>query len=325
MRFGYKLSSEEHGPRALVANACRAEDSGFDFVALSDHFHPWLEEQGHSPFAWSVLGAIANATEHVGIITAVTCPIVRYHPAVIAQAAATVALLSGGRFSLGVGSGEALNERVVGLGWPHVSDRQDMLREAIEIMRDLWTGNELNFRGEHFAVEGARLFDVPEEPPPIVVAAGGPLAAGIAAECGDALIATEPDAALVEAYRTGGGDGPRYAELSCCWAAGAKEAQRTIHEYARWAGLGWNVLPELASPEAFRDASRYVSVDEAAAAVPHGPASEPYVQAVRKFAEAGFDALILTQVGPDQQGFFEFWRNELSPALADATAKAATT
>lgn len=318
VRYGYKLTSEEHGPRALVANACLAEEHGFDLIGISDHFHPWLDEQGHSPFAWSVLGAIAQATTRIAIMTGVTCPFLRYHPAIIAQAAASTAILSDDRFVLGLGSGEALNERVVGLGWPHVRERQDMLRESVDIIRALWSGEEVFYRGEYLTLEDARLFDLPAQPPKIALAAGGKKAAALAAEIGDALVATEADAALTESYAEHGGDGPRCAEISVCWAASADRAERTIHELHRWSGLGWNVLPELGQPEAFRDASRHLSPTDAAKHVPHGPDPKTYLEAIAQHREAGFDHLILAQIGPDQRGFFKFWQHELVPALRRA-------
>ena len=208
MQYGYKLSSEGFGPKELVRQAVLAEASGFDFVEISDHYHPWLDSQGHSPFAWTVLGAIAASTDSVGLATGVTCPTVRYHPAIVAQAAATLALVSDGRFTLGVGSGERLNEHVVGAGFPAVTERQAMLREALEIIRLLWQGGYQSYRGEYLDLEDARVFDLPDELPVIAVAAGGPDAAELAAELGDGMFGTEPKPELFEAYRGAGGDGP---------------------------------------------------------------------------------------------------------------------
>lgn len=316
-QYGYKLMSEEHPPKALVGNACLAEDAGFDFVAISDHFHPWLDEQGHAPFAWSVLGAIAVATEKVGIMTAVTCPFLRYHPAIVAQAAATIAIMADGRFTLGVGSGEALNERVVGLGWPHVDERQDMLREAIAIMRALWSGERVGYRGEFLSLEAARLYDLPDTTPALALAAGGPRAAQLAAETQAALMATEARRELTDAYAAAGGVGPRYAEVSMCWAADTAHALHTIHEKFRWSGLGWHVLPELAQPAAFHDATRLAVPGDFADQMPHGPDVDTYLEALDEYRQAGFDRLILTQVGADQAGFLDFWERELAPALRE--------
>jgi len=317
IQLGYKLMSEEHGPRVLVANACRAEDAGFDFAALSDHFHPWLEAQGHAPLAWSVLGALAHATRQLGLMTAVTCPTFRYHPAIVAQGAATVALQSEGRFTLGLGSGERLNEAVVGGGWPDVSVRQERLAEALEIVRRLFEGGPQSYRGSHFTLEDARLYDLPESPPPIVVAAGGPQAARLAAGC-DGLIATEPRRELVDAFVEAGGSGPRYAEIALCWAPREDQAREIAHRFFRWSGLGWSVLPELASPQAFAAATRSVRPEDLDESVALGPDVEQHVERIRPFVAAGFDHLILVQVGPEQKGFVEFFERELAPALRGA-------
>jgi len=313
--FGYKLMSEEHGPRALVENARRAERLGFDFVAISDHFFPWLDAQGHSPFAWSVLGAIAAQTERIGIATAVTCPTFRYHPAIVAQAAATVAVLSDGRFSLGLGSGELLNEHVVAPRWPSVGVRQAMLGEAIEIIRKLFDGERHSFRGDHFELEEARLYDLPDEPPPILVAAAGRQAAALAAEKADGLFATQPDAKLVRAYRDAGGEGPCYAEASLCYAADEEQAEKTLLETHRFGVLDWNVLPELPGPEAFESASRTARAEDLTDSTPIGPDVERHVEGLRKYVEAGFDHVVVTAIGPDQDAFFGFWESELRPRV----------
>jgi G6PDH family F420-dependent oxidoreductase len=218
LKLGYKLMSEEHGPNDLVRNAARAEEAGFAFAAISDHFSPWLEEQGHAPLAWPVLGAIAHATNQIGLMTAVTCPLVRYHPAVIAQSAATLGLLCGSRFTLGLGSGERLNEHVVGAGWPGRVERRERFGEAIDIIQGLLGGALTNYRGRYYQLDNARLFDRPESKVPVAIATGGPHAARLAAEKGDALIATEPRSELVEAYEASGGNGPRYAEVAMCYA-----------------------------------------------------------------------------------------------------------
>jgi G6PDH family F420-dependent oxidoreductase len=315
IQLGYKLMSEEHGPRTLVANGCRAEDAGFEFAAISDHFQPWLEEQGHSPLAWSVLGALAQATRGLGLMTAVTCPTFRYHPAIVAQGAATVALLCDGRFTLGLGSGERLNEGVTGGGWPDVSVRQEKLAEALVIIRRLLAGGLHSFRGEHFTLEDGRLYDVPETPPPIVVAAGGPRAARLAAEQADGLVATEPRRELVDAFVEADGAGPRFAEVALCWAPREDQAREVAHRFSRWSGLGWSVLPELGSPDAFAAATRSVRPEDLAKSVALGPDVERHVERIRPFAEAGFDRLILTQIGPEQKGFLAFFERELGPAL----------
>lgn len=307
--------SEEHGPNDLVENARRAEDVGFDFVALSDHFHPWVAAQGHSPAAWSVLGAIAARTERIGIATAVTCPTIRYHPALIAQFAATLGMLSHDRFTLGLGSGENLNEHVVGAGWPPPSTRQAMLSEAIEIIQKLWTGEELSFDGEFFEVDRAKLFDVPAKPPQLAVAAGGKKSAKLAGEKAAGLFATEAKPELVQAWREAGGQGARYAEVALSWAKTEAEAVRVAHERFSFGLLGWSVLPELPTPKSFESALTHVHPEDVAQKISCGPDPERHVQAIRKYVEAGFDHLVLVGIGPDQPGFLRFWKEQLSPRL----------
>jgi G6PDH family F420-dependent oxidoreductase len=314
--YGYKLMSEEHGPGDLVRNACRAEEVGFDFVAISDHYHPWLSSQGHSPFAWSVLGAIAARTQRVGLVTAVTCPTHRYHPAVIAQAAATIACLSGGRFTLGLGAGENLNEHIVKRGWPRPALRQAMLGEAIDIIRALWDGREVSYEGAQLSVERAKLWDLPEQPPPLAVAAGGPKSARLAAEKDAGLFATEPRSDLVAAWREAGGKGPRYAEVGLCWAPDEAEAVRIAHERSSFGMLGWKLMAELPMPSNFEAAVKWIRPqDVAEGPMACGPDPERHVEAVRKFVQAGFDHLVLLNAGPHQEGFFRFYREELAPRL----------
>ena len=315
VKLGYKLMSEEHGPKALVRNLVVAEEAGFDFAAISDHFSPWIEEQGHAPFAWSVLGALAQATSRIGLMTAVTCPIQRYHPAVIAQAAATLGLLSDDRFTLGLGAGERLNEHVTGAGWPGMSERHERLSEAIEIIQGLLTGELRNYRGSHFQLDQAHLFDRPEQKVPVILAAGGPEAARMAARKSEGLIATEPRADLVEAYRSAGGTGPCYAEIAVCFGETETAAQETAHHYFRWSVTGWPVQAELPNVDSFAAATKHVTPAMVAENVPCGPNPAKHLEALGKFREAGFDHLILTQVGPDQAKFCEFFAKELAPAL----------
>jgi len=315
MQFGYKLSAEGYGPKELIRQAVRAEQAGFDFVEISDHYHPWLDVQGHSPFAWTVLGAIAAKTDTVGLATGVTCPTVRYHPAIIAQAAATLAIVSDNRFTLGVGSGERLNEHVVGQGFPSVQGRQELLREALEIINLLWQGGYRSYEGKHLRLEDARVFDLPDPLPVIAVAAGGRKAATMAAELGGGLFATEPRADLVEAYRGAGGSGPAYAEVPIAWAsteeAGVREALKTT----AWAVTGWKVMSELPNPANFEAASKTVTADDIRGQFTAGPDAAPYVEAVRKYADAGFDHLVLQNAGPDPDGFIDFFDKELREEL----------
>jgi len=315
VKLGYKLMTEEHGPADLVRNAKRAEQAGFDFAAISDHYFPWLEEQGHAPFAWSVLGAIAQATEHLGLMTAVTCPIMRYHPAIIAQAAATMGLLADGRFTLGLGAGERLNEHVVGAGWPGVTERHERLSEALDIIQGLLAGKLTTYRGRHFQLDHAKLFDRPKRKPPVIVAAGGPEAGQLAGEKADGLIVTEPKKELVKAFTAGGGKGPRYAEVAMCCAADEDKARKTAHRYFRWSLLGWPVLAELPHDEAFAAASKHVTVETVGEEISCGPSADRHLEAIHEFTAIGCDHIILNQIGPDQDFFFELFERKLAPAL----------
>jgi G6PDH family F420-dependent oxidoreductase len=246
----------------------------------------------------------------------VTCPTFRYHPAIVAQAAATVAILSDGRFHLGLGSGERLNEHVVGLGWPSVELRHEVLEEAVDMIRLLFEGETCSYGGEHLQLESARLFDLPDAPPEILIAAGGREAAELAARKGDGLMAAETSAELVAAYRKAGGEGSRYVEIGMCWAESEAAALRTMHRYARWSGLGWEVLPELATPKAFAAATKSVRPEDLAEDTPHGPDPAKFVDAISKAVDAGFDHLVLHQIGPEQAGFLRFFEQELRPAVA---------
>jgi G6PDH family F420-dependent oxidoreductase len=303
-------------PETLVENAVRAEQAGFDFAAFSDHFHPWLEAQGQSPFTWSVLGAAASRTERIELITMVTCPTLRYHPAIIAQAAATVARLSGGRFTLGLGAGENLNEHVVGHGWPAADVRQDMLEEAVEIIRQLWSGGFQTYRGHYLEVEDARLYTLPDEPVPIAMAAGGEDAAELAGRLADALISTEPEAGYVAAFHGAGGEGkPTYGQVALSWHEDEAEARRQARERWRFALPGWKVMAELPNPVNFDAATQGASEDQIAELVSCGPDPEVHLQAIRKFLDAGYERVAVVQAGPDQEGFLRFWERELAPRL----------
>ncbi|GAA2529400.1 TIGR03557 family F420-dependent LLM class oxidoreductase [Winogradskya humida] len=315
MKFGYKLAAEGFGPKELIRQAVRAEQAGFDFVEISDHYHPWLDVQGHSPFAWTVLGAIAAKTDRIGLATGVTCPTVRYHPAIIAQAAATLAIVSDSRFTLGVGSGERLNEHVVGQGFPSVRGRQERLREALEIIKLLWQGGYQSYEGKHLQLEDARVFDLPDELPVIAVAAGGRNAAEMAAELGDGLFATEPRAELVTAYQGAGGAGPLYAEVPMAWAETAEAGVAAAFETTRWALTGWKVMSELPNPVNFEAASQTVRKEDISEHFATGPDAEPYVAAVRDYVTAGFDHIVLQNAGPDPDGFLDFFQKDLGDKL----------
>ncbi len=319
--FGYTLSSEEHGPPALVRNAARAEELGFDFVSISDHYHPWVGAQGHAGFVWSTLGAIGAATEQIEVGVGVTCPIVRIHPAVLAQATATTSLLLGGRFFWGVGTGEALNEHILGDRWPRPELRLAMLEEAVGIVRRLWSGETVDHDGEFYEVDNARLFDAPQQPIPVIVSAFGPKAAEVAARIGDGYWGTSPDAEVVDRYTGAGGTGPKYAQLDVCWAEDAASARRTVHEIWPNAGVPGQLSQDLPTWSHFEAAAALVSEEEATSSMPCGPDVGPVLESVRTYLDAGYDHLYFHQIGPDQDGFFRFWERELRPALAELTAR----
>jgi G6PDH family F420-dependent oxidoreductase len=319
MKIGFKLIAEAHSPQEMVRQAAEAEQAGFDFVEISDHYHPWLYSQQHSGFAWSMLAAAAERTSHIGLATGVTCPFIRYHPAIIAQAAATTALLSEGRFTLGVGAGERLNEHVVGGGWPSVTVRHEMFREALEIIRRLWSGGYQSYEGKHLTIDDARVFDLPEEPPPIVVASGGERSARVAAELGDGIFATEPRPELNRAYERAGGTGMKYAEVPLSWAKDEATAVSSAHQMFRFGLTGWKVQSELPNPINFEAATASVTEDDVRQSFGCGPEPQRHIAVAQQFVDAGFDHLALVNAGPDPDGFFEFFANELDKPLRTLT------
>lgn len=312
--FGFFLSCEEYGPRELVEQAKMAEQAGFERLWISDHFHPWLDEQGQSPFVWSVIGALSQATS-LPITTAVTCPTIRIHPAIIAQAAATAAVQCEGGFTLGVGTGEALNEHVLGDRWPAPDERLEMLDEAIEVIRELHTGKLVTHRGKHYTVEQARIYTLPERPVPIYVSAFGPKAVRHAAQHGDGLCTVMPDADLVRRYRDAGGRGPVQGGLKVCWAESAEEGLRTAHRLWPSDLLPGNLGRNLPIPSEFKAASSLVTAEAVGEQIPHGPDVEQHAQAARKFVDAGFDEVYVQQVGGNHDKFFEAWSSKVLPAL----------
>jgi coenzyme F420-dependent glucose-6-phosphate dehydrogenase len=316
--YGYTLSSEEHPPADLVGYARRAEEAGFDFVSLSDHYHPWTSTQGHSPFAWTVLGAIAEVTERVEVGVGVTCPIMRIHPAVLAHATATTSLLLDGRFFWGVGTGEALNEHVVAQRWPRPEIRLEMLEEAVSVIRELWTGETVDHRGRYYEVENARIFDPPTTPIPVIVSGFGPAAAELAGRVGDGYWGTSPDRELLETFEKAGGRGPRYAQLTLCWAEDEDTARKTVREIWPNAGLSGQLSQDLPTWTHFEQATEPLTTEQVTASTPCGPdIAGEVVDTVRKYVDAGYDHVYFHQVGRDQQGLFEFWERELRPALVE--------
>lgn len=311
MQIGYALSSEEHAPLDLVRNAIRAENAGFGFSLISDHYHPWIDRQGQNPFVWSVIGAIAASSESIRLGTGVTCPLIRIHPAIVAQAAATAAAMMPGRFFLGVGTGENLNEHVLGDRWPSTRERREMLEEAIDVLRLLWKGDLCSFEGKHYRVENARLYTLPDEPIPVVVAAGGVEAAKLAAHAGDGLVSTAPESEISQTYRDAGGSGATYGMLTVCWAASEAEARRTALEWWPNAALKGTLGQELPLPSHFEQAAAMVDEESIAETIVCGPDPDAHLAGIREFLDAGFDHVYVHQVGPDQAGFIDFYEREV--------------
>jgi coenzyme F420-dependent glucose-6-phosphate dehydrogenase len=315
--IGYALSSEEHGPRDLVGFARRAEQAGFGFALVSDHFHPWIDRQGNSPFVWSVIGGISEATERLRVGTGVTCPLIRTHPAIIAQAAATAACMLPRRFFLGVGTGENLNEHVHGDRWPPADVRLEMLEEAIAVMRLLWQGGEQDHRGRYYTVENARLYTLPEDPTPLMVAAKGPKAAEVAGRLGDGLIGTAPDEEMLRAFDQAGGRGKaRYGKVTVCWAKTEQEARRTAREWWPNSALKGEIGVELPLPRHFEQATETLKEEDVADSIVCGPDPDRHLEAIRSFADGGYDHVYVHQVGADQEGFFRFYEEAILPKLS---------
>lgn len=313
--FGYFLSSEEHGPKELVRQARLAERAGFEALWISDHFHPWLDVQGNSPFVWSVIGALAEATS-LPITTAVTCPLVRVHPAIIAQAAATSAALTGGRFRLGVGTGEALNEHIIDSRWPPASERLEMLEEAVELMRDLWSGRLVTHRGTHYDLDTARLYTLPDEPPPVYMSAFGDRAVRLAGRIADGYICTGPSAELVRKFRESGGEGkPSQGGLKVCYAADEAAARKTVHRLWPTQGIKGEASQLLPLPRHFEELAEAVTEEEATASTPCGPDPEVHAQAIREYLDAGFTEVYISQIGEEQDAFFDFYAKEVLPRV----------
>jgi G6PDH family F420-dependent oxidoreductase len=319
-RIGYTLMTEQSGPKDLVEYAARAEQAGFDFEVMSDHYSPWLDSMGHAPNAWATLGAVAHVTERVELMTYVTCPIMRYHPAVVAQQAATIGVLSDGRFLLGLGAGENLNEHVVGRGWPPANVRHEMFDEAVQIISQLFTGEYVNFSGTHFRVDSAKLWDVAEQPPRIGIAVSGAQSIRLAGAYADAMIAVEPDAELGQQFDGVGGTGkPRIGQVPISWDPSSKDkAVGRAHELFRWFGGGWKVNAELPGTAGFAAASQFVRPEDVADAIPCGPDIDAHVQAVKQFVDAGFTDVAVVQVGGETQPEFLDWaEKQLLPALRE--------
>jgi G6PDH family F420-dependent oxidoreductase len=315
--IGYTMMCEQAGPKQLVRDIALAEEAGFDFAVISDHYFPWLDSQGHSPYAWSVLGAAAQATERIPLMTYVTCPIRRYHPAVVAQKAATMQLLSDGRFTLGLGAGENLNEHIVGGGWPIVGRRHEMLEEAVEIIRALWTGETITYRGKHFDIESAKVWDLPDILPPIGIAVSGARSCRVAGRHADVMIGIEPRAELGELFDAAGGAGkPRVGQIALSYDPDEQTAVNRAMDQFRWSTGNWRVNAELPLPASFDGASKTVRAEDVSNQIPCGPDVERHADGIRAYERAGFTHIALVQVGGETQGEFITWAaKELLPVL----------
>ncbi|MEV5712094.1 LLM class F420-dependent oxidoreductase [Actinoallomurus sp. NPDC052274] len=315
-KFGYFLSCEEHSPKELVRQAKLAEQAGFEALWISDHYHPWLDEQGESPFVWSVIGALAQVTS-LPITTAVTCPLVRTPPAIVAQAAATSAVLTDGRFVLGVGTGEALNEHIVESRWPPAEERREMLEEAVEVMRRLWTGKLVSHHGRYYNVDTARLYTLPDEPPPIYMSGFGKKAATLAGRIADGFMCTMPDRDLLEIFRSAGGEGkPAQGGLKVCWSRNVASARKTAHRLWPNEQLPGEAAQLLPLPRHFEQLSQLVTEEMIEQNLPCGPDAGRHIQAIREYVDAGYDEVYINQIGPDQDEFFSFYAEQVLPELA---------
>lgn len=320
--LGYALSSEEHTPQTLAQNARRAEEVGFEFASISDHFHPWISEQGHSPFVWAVLGAISQTTSRLKVFTGVTCPLIRIHPVIIAQAAATVASMMPDRFMLGIGTGENLNEHVTGEAWPPFGLRLEMLEEAIHILRMMWQGGLQTHYGTFYDVVNAELFTLPDKLPLILIAASGIESAEVAGRFGDGLINTSPDAKVVKAFQKAGNKSlPRYGQVTVCWAKDEKTAVKTAHKLWPIAGFHGPLNQELAIPDHFEQAAKGVSEEAIAENIICGNDVNRHLEAIQKYMDAGYDHVYIHQVGSDQEGFFKFYEKNVLPEFQRTRAK----
>ncbi|MGB0091126.1 MAG: LLM class F420-dependent oxidoreductase [Solirubrobacteraceae bacterium] len=314
MKIGYFLSSEEWGPRDLVAQAVKAQEAGFEGLWISDHYHPWNDEQGHSPFVWSTIGAVAQATDGMKVTTAVTCPTIRIHPGIVAQAAATSAVLLDGNFCLGLGSGEALNEHIFGDHWPEADERLEMLEEAVEVIRTLWKGGVQSHRGRHYRLEHARVYDLSETSPPIVISGFGPKAVELAARIGDGYCTVGPDVESVEQFRSRSINGTFVqGGVKVCWDEDERRARETVYRLWPNEALPGELAQILPTPAHFEQARELVTEEMVADEVPCGPDVERHVETIKAYEDAGFDELYINQIGPEQDAFFDAYREHVLP------------
>jgi coenzyme F420-dependent glucose-6-phosphate dehydrogenase len=314
-KFGLTLSSEEHAPRRLLEIAELAEQTGFDFVSISDHIHPWIDEQGHSPNVWPMLGALSERTGDIGVVVGVTCPTVRIHPVINAHLVATAALLLGDRFTWGVGTGEALNEHVLADRWPPAPERIEMLEEAIVLMRELWKGESVTFDGRYYSAENARIYDIPEHPIEVVMSAFGPIAAAMAARVADGLWVTGSESSSIDVFRENGGKGPVYSQLTCCWGEDESEALDLAHRVWPTSVVPGQLSQDLPTPQHFEQAIEIVTKEMVAEEVPCGPDLTKVAEQAEEAIANGVDHLYFHQIGPDQEGFCKAWTDQVAPRL----------
>jgi F420-dependent oxidoreductase, G6PDH family len=316
VEVGYSLMSEEHRPNDLIRYAQLAEEAGFTFATISDHYHPWTNMEGNSPFVWATIGGIAHATKKLRLGTAVTCPTMRIHPAIIAQAAATAASLMPDRFFLGVGTGENLNEHIMGSIWPPHEIRSDMLVEAVELIRELWKGKMTSFYGDFYVVQNAKIYTLPENPVPIYVAAEGPKMAKTAGEIGDGLISTTPDGSFVKAFREQADeDLPLYCQATACYAASETEAKKIARKVWPIVGIPGELARELPTPKFFEQTASLLTEEQATEGVACGNDPELYLKAIKRYLDAGFRKVSIHNVGPNQEEFFKFYKEKILPRV----------
>jgi len=314
VKVGYFLSCEEFGPRELLRQGRMAEEAGFDALWISDHYHPWVEAQGQSPFVWSVIGGLSQVTQRVPVYTAVTCPTMRIHPAILAQATATSATMLPRRFGFGVGSGEALNEHIFGDAWPSTDVRLEMLEEAIEVIRLLWEGGTKDHEGRHYTVENARIYTLPEEPPPILVSGFGPKATRLAGRIGDGYMNVAPDEELLSLFRSSGGnDKPAHGAFKVCYGQDEAECVRTAHRTWPNEGLPGELAQVIPTPTHFEQATQLVTEEMISDSIPCGPDPEPHREMIRQYEKAGYDEVYVQQIGTGHEEFFRFYEREILP------------
>ena len=316
VEFGLKLMSELRSGSELVAHAVAAEERGMSFVSISDHIHPWLPSHGHSPFAWTVMGAIADRTESIEIVTGVTCPTFRYHPVIVAQAAATVAAMSDGRFTLGLGAGERLNEHVTGIEFPSVDLRHERLREAIELLRELWSGEFTTRRGRFFDADHVKIYEHLGQQIPMVLAVSGDASLDLASETGcDGVMAVTPEASIVEGWaERGGSTDATWTEAPLAWAPTDDKGLELAKRFT-FGQMGWELASELPNPAHFAAATQFLTDEQVDGMIPNGPDPQPYVDAVQEFVDAGFSKIAVVPVGDDLDGTLDFFEREVRPQL----------